>query len=108
MIKKLTVKTGNWKSKVSVNADIFDDIYVEACTQAIEDKLKHIDADTDFLVNPVMMCQLETEKSSHVINTYKILINAGHYAKAEVLRSCFKENSDVDLATEPITSSMKY
>lgn len=103
------VSTGDWWGTVVVNHDIFDDPYVEACTQAIEHKVFRMEFDDDLNVNPVMMCR-NTDKINdreRYINTYKILLNAGMPGRAELLRKVFMETIEVDLATEPLSASLK-
>lgn len=105
---KFEVSSANWMMNISVDSEIFDDTYVEACTQAIENKLKNINSD-DFLVNPVIFCKRvkPTPGEPKYINTYKILINAGMPKRAEHLRRIFQSSTDIDLATEPISASLK-
>jgi 3-polyprenyl-4-hydroxybenzoate decarboxylase len=101
------VLTGGWYESVQINHDIFDDPYIEACTQVIEQKVRSLQADDDLHVNPVMLCK-SLDNLSHkerYINTYKVLLNAGMPARAELLRDTFMENINVDLAMEPISSS---
>lgn len=106
-INKYKVRTANWSMEVEVDEDIFDDPYVEACTRCIELKLKKSDGGSDFLVNPVMLVKSDKRKNSKekVINTYKILLNAGLPSKAETLRKIFFMSTEVDLAHEPLSSS---
>lgn len=104
---KFEVSSANWMINVNVDPEIFDDTYVEACTQAIEIKVKNMDQD-DFLVNPVIFCkQIKPSSEPKYINTYKILINAGMPKRAEHLRKIFQVSTDIDLATEPISASFK-
>ena len=42
-----------------------------------------------------------------IVNTYKVLLNAGLPNRAELLRKVFYDTTDVDLAIEPLSSS-KY
>ena len=73
-----------------------------------KNKLKNIHND-DFLVNPVIFCKRLKPIPSEpkYINTYKILINAGMPKRAEHLRRIFQSSTDIDLATEPISASLK-
>ena len=100
------VKTADWTMEVYVDEDIFDDPYVEACTRSIEIMQTNLEEDQDFLVNPVMVVKSLKRKNGKfkVINTYKILINAAMYDKAEALREIFFSNTQVDLAKEPLTN----
>jgi len=40
-----------------------------------------------------------------IVNTYKVLLNAGFPGRAETLRKVFYASTDVDLAIEPLSSS---
>jgi hypothetical protein len=40
-----------------------------------------------------------------IVNTYRVLLNAGFPSRAEMLRKVFYASTDVDLATEPLSSS---
>ena len=106
---KYTVKSANWSMTVSVNEEIFDDPHIEACTRCIENKIDKLDPDEDFLVNPIMFVKSLKRKNSKekIVNTYKVLLNAGLPNRAELLRKVFYDTTDVDLAIEPLSSS-KY
>ncbi len=108
-LAKFQVSSGNWVLNINVETDIFDDTYVEACTRAIEIKAKQL-IHNDFMVNPVIYCKQikPVEENPKYINTYKVLINAGLPKKAELLRKIFCETAHVDLALEPISSSLKH
>jgi len=109
-IIKFNVSSANWKMHVDIDPDIFDDVYVEACTRAVEMKSSSIDmTEGDFLVNPVIMCKpikLSDGKSKY-INTYKVLLNASMFVRAEILRKIFESTTNVDLAKEPLSASLK-
>jgi len=106
---KYLVKSANWSMTVSVNEEIFEDPHIEACTLCIEKKVKALHQDDDFLVNPIMFVKNLKRKNSKqkIVNTYKVLLNAGFPGRAETLRRIFFNTTDVDLATEPLSSS-KY
>ena len=106
---KYTVKSANWSMTVSVNEEIFDDPHIEACTRCIENKIDKLDPDEDFLVNPIMFVKSLKRKNSKekIVNTYKVLLNAGFPSRAETLRKVFYASTEVDLAIEPLSSS-KY
>jgi hypothetical protein len=106
---KYTVKSANWSMTVSVNEEIFDDPHIEACTRCIENKIDKLDPDEDFLVNPIMFVKSLKRKNSKekIVNTYKVLLNAGFPSRAEMLRKIFYDSTEVDLAIEPLSSS-KY
>lgn len=104
------VKSADWAMDITVDETIFDDPHVEACTLCVEKKIMEADEEgADFLVNPVMYVKSTKRKNARVkvINTYKVLMNAGYPDRAELLRKVFYMNTDVDLADEPLSSS-KY
>ena len=94
---------------VSVNEEIFDDPHIEACTRCIENKIDKLESEEDFLVNPIMFVKSLKRKNSKekIVNTYKVLLNAGFPSRAEMLRKIFYASTEVDLAIEPLSSS-KY
>ena len=104
---KYTVKSANWSMTVSVNEEIFDDPHIEACTRCIENKIDKLEPEEDFLVNPIMFVKSLKRKNSKekIVNTYKVLLNAGFPGRAEMLRKVFFNSTEVDLATEPLSSS---
>lgn len=106
---KFKVSSANWSLNIDVDREIFDDADVEACTRALEIKAKNNDVE-NFLVNPVILCKQikPLSKEPKYINTYKVLINAGMPKRAEHLRRVFQSASDVDLALEPISASIKH
>lgn len=87
--------------EIDVNTDIFDDPYIEAATQAIEQcKLKKYG-----IFRPIMECWEKRNGkilNKYMFNSYWILVNAALYQKAELLRERFKKQCDVDLSKEPI------
>ena len=109
-ILKFNVSSANWKMNVDVDPDIFDDAYVEACTRAVEMKSSSIHmTEEDFLVNPVIMCKpiKSLDGKAKYINTYKVLLYASMFKRAEILRKIFESTTDVDLAKEPLSASLK-
>lgn len=106
---KYVVKSANWSMVVSVKEEVFDDPHIEACTRCIEEKIKKLKSDENFIVNPIMIVKSLKRKNSKekIVNTYKVLLNAGLPNRAELLRKVFYDTTDVDLAIEPLSSS-KY
>ena len=106
---KYLVKSANWSMTIGINEEIFDDPHIEACTRCLEEKIKTLTMDDDFLVNPIMIVKSLKRKNSKekIINTYKVLLNAGFPGRAETLRRIFYASTAVDLAVEPLSSS-KY
>ena len=104
---KYVVKSANWSMVVSVKEEVFDDPHIEACTRCIENKIDKLEPDEDFLVNPIMFVKSLKRKNSKekIVNTYKVLLNAGFPSRAEMLRKIFYASTEVDLAIEPLSSS---
>jgi len=97
-IKKLYVHSADWEKYIDIDSDIFDDVFIEACTRVLDDNLKN----KNMSVAPFMESRLKRGKTTYIFNTYKILINAGYYRYAENLRIHFKRQSKIDLRDEPI------
>ena len=76
---KYLVKSANWSMTVQVDESIFNDPHIEACTKCIEDKIKNLRNDDDFLVNPIMIVKSLKRKNSteKIVNTYKVLLTYG-------------------------------
>jgi hypothetical protein len=92
------IKCAGWERNVSVNTDDFDDIFVEACTRALEHSIKS----SNFKVSPFMEASTKKKNTLFIYNSYKILANAGFYTLAENLRKNVKLSMKVDLKNEPI------
>ena len=109
-MKTIWVKTADWHKVVDVDETIFENVFIEACTKAIEIKTSELKYGEDFLVNGVMYCTdiHSKKKSDHdqVVNTYKILINAAKYDRAELLRKALLDKMNVDLRDEPIMNNL--
>ena len=106
MIKKVIVFLNKDRYEIEVDSDEFDDYKLEACTRVIE----RLFGAKKFSIPPIIFCDevIETKSKkcvkSGTYNSYKLIINAGYHAKAEILRTiCWKQNS-IDLANEPIQS----
>lgn len=102
-ITKVTVTSGDWKKTVDIDAEIFEDIYAEACTRIIEKMAKQ----KQIRLTAVMICWSENDIGKKLItyNSYKILINAGLHKHAEFLRKNLYNQTKIDWATEPIKSN---
>jgi len=101
-IKKIVVKCLNWKEEFDIDSSIFDDVYMEAATRAIEKKRK----EPNFKIAVIMECYEKKDvrkKDAHFIyNTYFVLNNVGMYHKAELLRINFLKEHGIDLKLESI------
>lgn len=104
-LKKVVVKCLDWTEEFEIDPTIFDDIYVEAATRALE---KRKDGEK-FLVTVVMECYIKSDvnkSNKHfVYNTYFVLINAGLHFKAEMMRLNFLKSHGIDLRKESLKGS---
>jgi hypothetical protein len=96
--QEITVKSAGWSRVIIIDKSLFDDVYVEACTQVIELNFK----EKNMLVAPFIEASLKNGKRFFIFNSYKILSNAGYHTFAENLRRNVKQNMCVDLKNEPI------
>ena len=101
-LKKVIVKCLDWTEEFSIDPEIFDDVYMEAATRALE---KRKDGEK-FLVTVVMECYIKSDAkkpSKHfVYNTYFVLVNAGLHFKAEMMRLNFLKSHGIDLRKESL------
>ena len=97
-LKTISVRSANWEMDIQIDDDIFDDVYVEACTRILEKNIRV----GNLTVSPFMEANIKNRKKIFVFNTYKILINAGYHKFAENLRFNFKKQTSIDLKYEPI------
>ena len=100
--KKVVVKCLDWTEEFNIDSTIFNDVYVEAATRALE---KRKDGEK-FLVTVVMETFLKSDTNKaqkhYVYNTYFVLINAGLYFKAEMMRLNFLKSHGIDLRKESL------
>lgn len=86
-------------SEFEIDTEIFDDPFMEAATRAVERCRKLKGA----IIRPIARCwDKKTPKKQQMYNSYWILVNAGCYDKAELLREKFRLQNDIDLAKEPV------
>jgi hypothetical protein len=104
--KKYKIWSSDWTETVNIE-DSFLDPFSEACTRVVEKSLNNKNK-MSLKINPVLICQCLDTNEQKTMNSYKILQNAGFYKIAEFLRNYFYEESEVDLADEPLSSSMKH
>ena len=102
-VKTVIVKINGKRSQVTVDAAVYDDVYIEAATRVVE---KHKGDMTYFhKILIIGECFLKEDEKKpenhHQINLYHILTNAGLYSIAELLREKAKNLHNVDLQTEP-------
>src|SRR6056300_894862 len=104
--KKYKVWSGDWVKVIEIENEFLDP-FAEACTRIIETSLKDEDK-LSLKVNPILICKCLNTNQQKTMNSYKILQNAGLYKIAEYLRKFFYDESEIDLAKEPLSSSLKY
>ncbi len=102
-LKKVVVKCSDfWKDEFEIDPEIFDDVYAEAATRAVE-KRKNLPG---FKVVVILECwekkDLKIPEKHFCYNTYRILVNAGLYEKAEIFRSNFLKAYNIDLQKESL------
>jgi hypothetical protein len=103
VIKKITVKVSPQATfTFDIDSTVYDDVYFEAATRAIE----RIRQNPSVMIKPVIECyEQKDEKNPNgliVCNSYWLLVNAGLYSKAELLREKFLAQFEKDLAKEPL------
>lgn len=85
-------------SEFSIDLDTHSDPFMEAATRAVEKSKQKRGS----VIRPITRCwEKKTPKKVKMVNSYFVLVNAGFYAKAELLRDKFKMQTDIDLAKEP-------
>lgn len=106
-LKVVIVKINNKKHQVEVDSSIHDDYYVEAATRVVEDRKKDIKFFHKIRIVGECYEKSDEEKyeKHYQVNMYHILINAGLYSIAELLREKAKNLHDVDLQLEPIRAN---
>lgn len=102
-LKKVVVKCSDfWMDEVEIDSEIFDDVYVEAATRAVE-KRKDLPG---FKVTVILECwekrDFKKPEKHFCYNTYRVLINAGLHEKAEMLRLNFMKMHGIDLQKESL------
>lgn len=91
--------------EIDVDSDLFEDPFLEAETRAVELEKGNRAA----LLKPIFECwEKQNPKQKVMTNAYWVLVNAGRYDRAEMLREKFKMQTDCDLATQPYHGTRKY
>lgn len=107
-IKTIVAKVNNKTSfELEVDGDIFEDVFFEAATRAVE----RIKNDPTATVRPIIsVCEKKdaTKQEAQILcNGYWVLVNAGLYEKAERMRELFKAQNDKDLKEEPLSGRQR-
>lgn len=92
-------------SEFDIDIESFDDPFLEAATRAIEEGRKS----RGKIIHPTVTVweKKSPRKTQKIYNSYWILINAGCYAKAELLREKFAVQTDIDLSKQPYQTDKK-
>jgi hypothetical protein len=87
-----------------VDAEIFDDIYLEAATRFAEQHVKK----QNVKIAPILTAYEKKDEKDfdkhYCYNSYYIIINAGFYKKAEIMRKNFLMVVGIDLQKESLKS----
>jgi hypothetical protein len=102
-LKKVVVKCSNfWMDEIEIDSEVFEDVYVEAATRAIE-KRKDL---PKFKLTVILECwekrDFKKPEKHFCYNTYRVLINAGLHTKAEMFRINFMKMYGIDLQKESL------
>lgn len=102
-IKVVIVKLNGKRRQISVDADIFEDIFIEAATRVVEERKEDISYFNKIrIVGECFEKEFEKDETKHFqVNMYHVLINAGMYSIAELLREKTKNLHNIDLQHEP-------
>ena len=101
--KVVIVKINGKKTQVTVDSEIHDDIFIEAATRVVEKSRKDIAFFHKIrIIGECYEKSDENKPEKHFqINMYHILMNAGLYSIAELLREKARNLHNVDLQLEP-------
>lgn len=101
--KVVIVKINGKKSQVTVDSAVFDDVFIEAATRVVEKQKKNMSFFHKIRI--IGICYEKADEADvtkhYQINLYHILMNAGLYSVAELLREKAKNLHNVDLQLEP-------
>ena len=108
-IKKIIVKINGKRSIVTVDAAVFDDIVIESATRVIEKHRENLSFFHKILIiGECYEVEHESDPEKHFqINLYHILLNAGLYSVAELLREKTKNLHNVDIQLEPARANVR-
>lgn len=102
-LKKVVVKCSDfWMDELEIDSEIFDDVYVEAATRAIEKRKDLPGFKVTVIIETWEKKDFKKPDRHFCYNTYRILINAGMHGKAEMLRLNFLRMHGVDLQKESL------
>ena len=102
-LKKVVVKCANlWMDEFEVDSELFDDIYVEAATRAIEKRKDLSEFKVTVVIEAWEKKDFKRPNRHFCYNTYRVLINAAMHEKAEILRMNFMKLNGIDLQKESL------
>lgn len=90
-----------------VDSDIFEDVYMEAATRFIEGYIKENNTKIAPILETYEQKDLKKPNKHFCYNSYYVIVNAGFYKKAEIMRQNFKNLCGVDLKKESIRGENK-
>lgn len=107
-LKVVVVKINGKRNQVEIDSSVHDDIFVEAATRVVELYKKDLSFFNKIRIIGECYEKLhEKEFNKHFqVNMYHILINAGMYSIAELLREKTKNLHKVDLRKEPARANV--
>jgi hypothetical protein len=103
-LKKIVVKSGkHWMDEYEIDSTIFDDVYLEAATRAIE---KRKDMLSKLRLGAILVCwekrDFKRPERHFCYNSYYILVNAGLHKTAEIYRANFLKMYGRDMKKESL------
>lgn len=102
-LKKVVVKCADfWMDEIEIESEIFDDVYVEAATRAVEKRKDLPGFKVTVVIETWEKKDFKKPAKHFCYNTYRILINAGMHSKAEMLRLNFIKLHGIDLQKESL------
>lgn len=105
--KVVIVKINKKTHQVTVDSSVFDNIFIEAATQVVEKYKKDMTFFNKICIIGEAYLKENKEKivEHYQVNLYHILLNAGFYSMAELLRQKTKDLHNVDLKFEPVIAN---
>lgn len=102
-LKKIVVKCGDyWMDEHEIDSNLFDDVYVEAATRAIEQRKNQPGLKVTVIIETWEKKDFKRPDKHYCYNTYRIFVNAGIHDKAENLRQNFIKLHGIDLSKESL------
>lgn len=94
--------------KYPVAIPVYLDNYIEPFDYLMEAATLYIEKiynKTGSIIDPVLHVWIPSKKKTYLYNSYFVLMNAGHYWMAELLRDKFKYQTNIDLSKEAMVES---